>query len=478
MVAPVASSYSVSAGQPIYAGRLRSGFVAGALLAGVVAAGVMSAPVSAFGAGAALRATVAGGLLDSPTPDIIRAPADGLSNLAGVIGDSLTEHAFRSTPFYWQNGLLGAPLDVIANSGYSGQSISGLRAQIANNYKSGVPAGFAGLPALGFAFVRIGTNGYRGAGSISSIDGATQADYLDIIAQLKTYASHVVCMPIPPIVGITNADQPRKVWNAFCKSAVQADASGLVSWLDDTVDLESGGGGIAAFFEPDGYHMNGAGARQMGLTMQSKLTALLANQGFARAPLVTDAADVYPAEDQWINNPTGTGTGGSKGGGWTGTLPDGWSISTNGSGIGGTVAIVAADGGDANATPWVRITPTSSSSFAQISLTFTASGRTVTSIDPSELEELLEVRFGAIENFNRLDFWIQNNSGNKLTQLAYLKWGETIPPSETVTLRQRYYRAGSTAGGTPFIGVVYVYSVVADSGSMGYIDVRCPSFRG
>ncbi len=412
------------------------------------------------------------------SPDIIRAPADGLSNLTAVIGDSLTEHSFRSTPFYWQNGLLGAPLDVIANSGYSGQSISGLRAQIPNNYKTGTPAGFGGLPALGFAFVRIGTNGYRGAGSISSIDSATQADYLDIIAQLKTYASHVVCMPIPPIVGITNADQPRKVWNAFCRSAVAADTSGLVSWLDDTVDLESGGGGIAAFFEADGYHMNGAGARQMGLTMQTKLEALLANQGFARAPLVTDPADVYPAQPQWINNPTATGTGGSVGSGWTGTLPDGWSISNNGSGLGGTVAIVAAAGGDSNTTPWVRITPTSSSSFAQISLTFTASGRTVTSSDPSELEELLEVRFGALENFNRLDFWLQNNSGNKLTQLSYLKWGETIPPSETATLRQRYYRAGSTAGGTPFVGYVYIYSVVSDSGSMGYIDVRCPSFRG
>jgi len=477
VVAPVASSYSVAAGQPIYAGRLRSGFVAGAVLAAVVAAGALSAPVSAFGAGAGLRATVAGGGLDSPVLDIIRAPADGLSNLTAVIGDSLTEHAFRSTPFYWQNGLLGAPLDIIANSGYSGQSIIGLQGQIAENYKTGSPPGLAGLPALGFVFVRIGTNNYRGSGSLSSIDNTTQAQYLDIIAQLKTYAEHVVCTPIPPIVGITNEDQPRKVWNAFCRSAVLADTSGRVSWLDDCVDLESGGGGIAAFFNGDGYHMNGAGARQMGLTMQPKLEALLANQGFARAPLVQDPADVYPAQPQWIINPTGAGNV-SFSGGWSGNLPTDWSISTNGSGIGGTTAIVAADAEDPNQVPWVRITPTTQSSFAQIRVQFNADGRTITSSDPSELEQLLEVRFNGMTRFNQLEYWISNNSGVKFAQTAYLKWGETIGTFEQVVMRQRYYRDSTTAGGAPPRGIVYIYSVVAGSGDVGYVDIRCPSVRG
>jgi hypothetical protein len=63
VVAPVATSYSVGAGQPIYGGRLRSGFAAGALLGGLVAGGAMAAVPSAFAAGATLGAVVAGGEL-------------------------------------------------------------------------------------------------------------------------------------------------------------------------------------------------------------------------------------------------------------------------------------------------------------------------------------------------------------------------------------------------------------------------------
>lgn len=62
MVAPVASSYSVGAGQPVYGGRLRSGFVAGALLGATVAGGAL-AQQSGFAGGAALAPAAAGGVL-------------------------------------------------------------------------------------------------------------------------------------------------------------------------------------------------------------------------------------------------------------------------------------------------------------------------------------------------------------------------------------------------------------------------------
>jgi hypothetical protein len=77
VVSPVASSYSVAAGQPIFAGRVRSGFVGGARLGSVVAGGAMAAPVSAFAGGAVLRGTVAGGVMEAPAvPFAVRTDAN------------------------------------------------------------------------------------------------------------------------------------------------------------------------------------------------------------------------------------------------------------------------------------------------------------------------------------------------------------------------------------------------------------------
>lgn len=63
MVAPVASSYSVAAGLPIFGGRSRIGFGAGATLTAVLAGGMLVPNASAFGAGATLAAVVASGAM-------------------------------------------------------------------------------------------------------------------------------------------------------------------------------------------------------------------------------------------------------------------------------------------------------------------------------------------------------------------------------------------------------------------------------
>jgi hypothetical protein len=473
VVAPVASSYSVSAGQPIYAGRLRSGFVAGAVLAALAAGGTLALQ-GAFGAGAGLTPTRAGGTL--VVADFIRPPADGVSNLAAFIGDSNVEHPFKATPLYWMLGLVGAPLEVLANSGKSGVTIQGLVSQIDELYTNGANPGLDGLPPLGWIFIQAGTNGLR---DITSMPG-DQAGYIeDLNNKAKALAEHVVWVTMPPAGGVSTTKQRGyPVFREYMQGFVTADTSGRTHLLDPWgTTIDGSGNIIPEFWLVDEYHPSYAAGAVVGLEAKPQLEYLFSNQSYPRAPLVTDAADVYPSQPQWINNPTATGNV-SFSGGWSGNLPTGWSIGTNGSGIGGTTAIVAADAEDPNQVPWVRITPSTSSSFAQISLTFTASGRSITSIDPSTLEQLLEVKAEGLENFNLLEFWMQNNSGNKTTSVAYLGLrasGLTAGPS---VLRQKFSRSGNTAGGTPIIGVVYIYSVVADSGSMGSILVRCPSVRG
>jgi hypothetical protein len=416
--------------------------------------------------------------VEAPFPYVLP-PADGVSNLAAFIGDSNVEHPFKATPLYWMMGLVGAPLEVLANSGKSGVTIQGLVSQIDQLYTNGADPGLDGLPALGWIFIQAGTNGLRDA---TSIPPDQQAHILNLNNKAKALAEHVVWVTMPPAGGVSTTKQRGyPVFREYMQGFVTADTSGRTHLLDPWgTTIDGSGNIIPEFWLVDEYHPSYAAGAVVGLEAKSQLEYLFSNQAYSRAPLVTDAADVYPAQPQWINNPTATGTV-AVSGTWSGNLPTGWSISTNGSGIGGTTAIVAAadvDPTDTNTVPWVRITPTSSSSFAQISLTFTASGRTITTSDPSTLEQLLEVKAEGLENFDLLEFWMQNNSGNKTTQVAYLGLRASGLTAGPALLRQKYSRAGNTAGGTPIIGVVYIYSVVADSGGMGSILVRCPSIRG
>lgn len=415
-------------------------------------------------AGRPLPVTVSG-------PDLIRPPASGVSNKVALIGDSLTEHFFQACWFYWANGLLGAPLDVVANSGVSGRSIGDIENELGNSYKdAGGHPGLAGLPPLGWAAMpSSGTNGWRGAGSVASVDAGTQADFLSCIAQMKTYAGHVIIGPILPVVGITNLDSPWRTLAAYQRAACAADTSGLVHFLDATsVLLDGGGGGNPAYFMPDGYHLNALGSYVFGVAWSTQLSQLLINQGYARAPLVTDAADVYPAQPQWTTNPTNAGGG---------STPTNVSVGQYGSGFTFSSSILAAAGGDSNTVPWHRVTPTAIGvdGYA-LTIGMTGAGRTVTTSDPSQLEHMVELRFNGLKGFRLLESWSQKTSGEKLTQKAYLQL-DPAGVTGTVVLRLNFYRSGVTAGG-PIEHTIYLWSAGADSGALGSIDQRCWSLRG
>jgi hypothetical protein len=397
-----------------------------------------------------------------------------------VIGDSLTERAFASTPIYWQMGLLGAPLQLIANSGMQGRSILDVKNQIDNDYKLTTGAGFGGLPPLGLAGLRIGTNTVRGApGSTGiAISSGNQSDYVSILNSMKGYAEHVIVFPVPPIGGSSIAKNTAVAgYNTYLQGLCSSDPR--LHWLDDCTGLVDGSGNVLPqYFDSDELHMNGAGTLQMAITSQPAWEALLADlygPSWRQSPLVTDAADVYPSTSQWVTNPTNVGETGTFGSGWAGTLPTGWRVETNGTGIGGSCSIVAADAGDPNQVPWVRISPSSSNTGSNISVSVTAAGTTISASVPDPLEQLLEVRGNSLTNFNDLTMWMQAG-GQKLTPNARLRWGASIGLNVRGTLRQQHFRTGST-GGSPIIAT-YIAGAAVASGSMGSIDLRCWSIRG
>lgn len=406
------------------------------------------------------------------------APAYGVSNLAAVIGDSLTEHNYGSTPIYWQLGRLGGPLDLIANSGHSGQSVFGLIGQIENSYRAATAPGLIGLPALGWLGVRIGSNGVRdfaGTGPGQTLTSGIQTNYTDLFNRMKDFAQHLIVFPIPPIGGVSivkNTQVP--IWNAWLKSVCDADPR--MHWIDDCTDMVDGSGNIIPeYFKVDELHMTGPGSYQMGLTAKPLLEALFANQAYGRAPLVISSADIYPAQPQWTTNPTNVGTGGTFGTGWSGSLPTGWRVDNNGGSNIGVSSIVAADVGDTNTVPWVRLTP-SVAVASNISVTMTGAGRYISDIDPDTMEQLIEVRFNGLRTFSALEAWAQS-TGNKFTKVGKLYWSGTTGADGTVVLRQRFYRFGTSVGGTPS-NYIYIGSSAAFSGAMGSIDIRCWSVRG
>jgi lysophospholipase L1-like esterase len=412
------------------------------------------------------------------------APAAGVARTAFIIGDSLTEHAYHATPFYWANGMMrGKSLQLIHNAGHSGQTISGLGSQIEEDWidAAGGPMGLVGMPVCGWGFLRIGTNNARGTEGSTGvpIDSTMQTSYEAIIARLLDFCAHLVILPVPPIGGASlskNTAVPG--YNAFLQGLVDADTTGRLHWLDDTTDLIDGSGNVlASLFIADELHPNPAGTYQMALTAEPQLAALLANQSYT-SDLITSAADVYPSTDNWCGNTTNVGTGGTLGAGLTGTAPDGFEVLCS-SGAAAALSIVAADGGDPNTVPWVRITPSAHLAGGYLSCDIDGAGRTVTSSDPQDIEQMVEVRFNAVDTSKLIEVYLELRVGAyRLPKLARLRFGGLSSLlSRTVVLRQRIHRTDTNAD----TGTVRNYFAVlgnTSSGSMGSIDFRCYSNKG
>lgn len=140
MAQPVASSYSVAAGQPIFAGRARTGFGAGATLGGVSAGGSLAPNASsAFGAGAALGAVSAGGTLagyslptwlsGSSTFDWIDIPGSTLAGSAAGIGSTPGDINSAACALTAYSGIAvnGSEILLVATGGHNDSSDNGVR---------------------------------------------------------------------------------------------------------------------------------------------------------------------------------------------------------------------------------------------------------------------------------------------------------------------------------------------------------------
>lgn len=398
---------------------------------------------------------------------------------AALIGDSLTDDSFGITPFYWMNGILGGGLKVVANSGKAGHKVSDVLARVDNSYAALSP-GLAGLGSLGYVFVRIGTND---AVAGTAIAGTLAGQYDSLMAKLAGYADRVVVLSVPPL-----SDSSQNALTQAYNSYLQANYnSGQFKFVDDCVNMRDGSGNQIPAYFVDGIHFGGQGdggngVYQAGVDGAAALSSYI---GSYASPLVTDAADVYPATPQWFTNPTMLGTSGTTGTGISGTVVTGLDVSRSASGAAATCSVVSADVGDPNTTPWQRIAPTQGSTSTSVKVTSTLNGRSITSGDPASLDVVMQLRFNSFDPNQEVDYvrvYVTGDSDGEAMSDARLRMLFQTPPiSRTVTFRNAVPRtAGANQTGAKLhIDINFPsFGSFGPAGSIGSIDIRCISVRG
>lgn len=413
---------------------------------------------------AASGVTIYGGRLQWAAPS---------SQAVALMGDSLTTHrlGYNWSPFQWINGLAGGPLQLIANAGVAGETVGNMLARVDNAYTN-VNPGLAGLATLGHIFVRAGTNDAR-AGTTSA---ALATGYTSLMNKLATYASKVYILSVPPMgpseSGYAAKNALTQDYNTWLAAFAAANPATFV-FVNDSANLRAGDGSqLSGYFNADGIHNVGAGTQKEGIDGYGALAAKFAGYGYARA-----TPDSALAE--WFSNPTFAGTGGTKGGTFTGTVVNGLSIGANGSGIVCACSIEAAAGGDPDQTPWQVVTPsqvTRTGAGESIRITSTLSGRTITAIDPAVFEMMVEIDMRAFDTtyISSMKLYVQG-SGGALTDDLELKTGGG-PTTQKVMLRSKMPRQAITS--TSAI-LYFDLPILANfTGAMGDFRFRHLSIRG
>lgn len=470
MVAPFARTYSVASG-PINGGRFPGG-----LMAGVVALGDAS-PAGSFSMNqSAMAGAVA---LDDLSPS--GSFEKSLAAETALIGDSLTTHllGYNWSPFFWINGIAArGGQKLIANAGVAGDTVSNMNSRVDNAYTNASP-GLSGLGTLGVVYFRGGTNDARAGTSIASLSST----YTTLLNKIKAYCSRVVILSVPPIGPSESSYSTKNAltqdYNTWLADFAAANSSGF-TFVDDSANLRDGTGAqLSGYFNSDGIHNAGRATYKEGIDAAASLSTLFS--GYT-SPVSSDAADMYPAQPQWNDNHVMAGTGGSAGSGWTGSVANGYSIGSNGSGIGGTLSKEAADGGDSNATPWQRVKPTSvarTGAGESIRITKALTGRTVTTSDPGTLDMVVELRFNSFDTnyFSVFRLWVQGNTGAAVSVDLDLKMGGEVITHGSVVHRIALPRPTATAQSSL---TLYWDCLISanNTGAMGSFDFRCLTVRG
>lgn len=385
-----------------------------------------------------------------------------------VAGDSITSNAYQSAPYRWSLPLARSPVRLAANVGISGVTLDDFWTTY---WASQV---LAASPPI--VMLRLGTN------SLALSYATFMSQYQRFTDSLVANGIKGILCAVPPRTGYSSSIL---AINAGIAALAAANPS-MLRFTDDCLDLADGAYVQDATCFGDGVHPNQRGQYRAGVRQAADLVNIFA----ANDPRITSASDTYyltPASDQWVKNPFNSGTGGTKGSGITGTVPDFWSVSNTGAGTTAVASIVAADAGDANSTPWLRMDITGLGGADHILTVSTTLGHPALAADLAtvkRLDMICEVRFNALDttNLNRLTMYCLQGSARPGPELNMgLKNNGTI--TKTALLRSSYARDEDAAAVVSHAAnsISFRFELLiaaAQASAVGSIDFRLASVRG
>lgn len=411
-------------------------------------------------------------LLRSPTAIYGRGtpapPPTGWTGDLLVAGDSITSNAYQSAPYRWSLPLARSPVRLATNVGISGVTLD---AFWTDYWASQV---LAASPSI--VMLRLGTN-------------SLALSYATFMTQYQRFTDSLIANNIK---GILCAVPPRTGYSSSILAinagiaALAAANPSMLRFTDDCLDLADINYVQDATCFHDGVHPNQRGQYRAGVRQAADLVNIFA----ANDPRITSASDTYyltPTSDQWVKNPFNSGTGGSKGSGITGTVPDFWSVSNTGAGTTAVASIVAADGGDPNQTPWLRMDITGLGGAGHILTVSTTLGHPALDADlltVKRLDMICECRFDLTDttNLNRFVMYGLQGSARPGPELRMgIKDNGAI--SKTALLRSSYARnedgAAVVSHAANSISFRFELDILAAQAvSVGHIDFRLASVRG
>lgn len=374
-----------------------------------------------------------------------------------LAGDSLTQTAGGGGGM-WGRSLARSPVSVTYNAAAWGSTIQGRWAAWATDVAAKNPA---------LVMVRLGTNNLGPGTPVD--DTAFRDNYQPIIDWFVSNGVPGIIHAVPPESGTSGAIiASQNAWLA----AQCAAHPGILYFADDSQGMADGSYDLLAGYTVDGTHMNGLGKRVQGVAMAPLLESIFGTANI----LILDATDTYEqnaTSKQYVRNPLLSGSGGSFLYGATGVMPDHWI------GSGGAVfSAVAANGGDTNVNPWLRINPTSGSSESMI---YAFGDMSHPEITTDRVEAMLEMRFVGFDttNFSYVSVQIDHSWSAPFDAGRLDMVGMTETLNETLVVRYGLQQI------TPVEILANSLRVMVEIGSedvystsQGYIDIRCVSAIG
>lgn len=373
----------------------------------------------------------------------------GVSGRIVLEGDSLTDLGFGLGGYLWGMPLAGAPCPIIVNGAVASTDIQAVIDRWPSTVRPYAPAA---------AMVRTGTNA-------TGLSAATwQAQYDALIALGVADNIPIIFHAVPPRSGTL---VPRAMSDYLAAKA--AANPGKVYYVEDATDCGDASYNALVAYLGDGVHPTAKGTHAMGVRMAPILKTIFA----AADPRIVSASDSYlvnPAVPQFIRNPLMAGA------------PDNWTASAAGAGTAAVMSKVAADAGDANATPWLRLTVNSTGGdnhWAAVETTLAHPALLADRSDYARLDVVAEVRLNGLAGaaIKKLSMECADGAVRASPTLSL-----PVPADETLThtmiLRQSLPRPGAAHAANALKFTFTLTAGAALASGVGSVDLRCVSARG